>query len=400
MKTKSICSAFFAVIAIILTAALFTGCGKREGNADHPSREDNAVSEAKDGENTEELSEKGNAAFEAKDLEIANIQLCQYLGTDGSRPPKDSTQSISIANRSGKTIDLYGYSVTNNGKVILRIDEHVELEKDAKKVFPLLPDNKGILLPIDLCFLESMILSQDEKEYQKEREKIETMMKRYMPYVTETDKRIFNELITQKHPFYFSEIALISPQNEIVDQILVTGVDIQKNPYSLVAIQNNRILSNFTSVFRKGDYIIVCSVPEMAPFQLGSITYSKSRKAITVQTSGNKYFSLNEGFYVPDLKMTLRLYRDKDFKEEIIHLEGRYFLFEIMSEAQADSVEKIGGESRPVEVYYKFFVTHPDFPELSFAEPVTGNALFRQVGRSKRSTSTKQNVESATDGKK
>ena len=137
MKTKSICSAFFAAVAVFLAAAAFTGCGKREGNADHSLREDNAAFEAKDGENAEELSGKGNAAFEVKDLEIATIQLEQYSGSVRSTQPDVRTQSVSIANRSGRTIDLYGYSVTNNGKEILRIDEHVNLEKDAKKVFPL-----------------------------------------------------------------------------------------------------------------------------------------------------------------------------------------------------------------------------------------------------------------------
>ena len=162
MKTKSICSAFLAVVAIFLTAALFTGCGKREGNADHSLREDNAAFEAKDGENTEELSEKGNAAFEAKDLEIATIQLNQYRGTDGSRPSKGSTQSVSIANQSDKTIDLYDYSITNNGIEIVRIKEHVKLEKGKKKEFPL--QSVNIETEIAPCFIESVIISNDEKK--------------------------------------------------------------------------------------------------------------------------------------------------------------------------------------------------------------------------------------------
>ena len=89
---KSIRSAFLAVVAIFLTAAAFTGCGKREGNADHSLREDNAAFEAKDGENAEELSGKGDAAFEVKDLEIATIQLEQYSGSVRSTQPDVRTQ--------------------------------------------------------------------------------------------------------------------------------------------------------------------------------------------------------------------------------------------------------------------------------------------------------------------
>ena len=400
MKTKSICSAFLAVVAIFLTAALFTGCGKREGNADHPSREDNAVSEAKDGENTEELSEKGNAAFEAKDLEIATIQLNQYRGTDGSRPSKGSTQSVSIANQSDKTIDLYDYSITNNGIEIVRIKEHVKLEKGKKKEFPL--QSVNIETEIAPCFIESVIISNDEKKYQKEREKLETMMKRYLPYVTETNKQDFNALVSERFPFYFSEIALLSPQKETLDQILVTNVEVQKNPYSLVAFLNTRLSHKYTSIFRKGDYVVVCSVPAMEAFQIVRIGYWKNDKALTAYTKGNQYFIENTGFYVPDLNMTLHLYRDKDFKEEILYLEGQKFVFEKMSEVQIDSVEKFfdGLKAKEVEVYYKLFVTHPVFPELSFSEHVTGRALFVRNNGAMRTTSYKHNVDSATDGKK
>ena len=208
MKTKSICSAFFAAIAVFLTVAVFTGCGKREENADHSLREDNAVSEAKDGENTEELSGKGDAAFEAKDLEIATIQLEQYFGNDSSTQPDVRTQSVSIANRSDKTVDLYGYSVTNNGKEILRIDEHVELEKDAKKMFPLPLVDTGkedikqgfAIVP---WFLYSDIL-KDEDAARKEREELETMMERYLPYLTELSRNIYEKnYSTGKNPFAF-----------------------------------------------------------------------------------------------------------------------------------------------------------------------------------------------------
>ena len=104
MKTKSICSAFFSVVAIFLTVAAFTGCGKRGGNADHSLREDNAAFEAKDGENTEELSGKGDAAFEAKDLEIAAVQLEQYSGSIKPTQPNVRTQSVSIANSPTKRL--------------------------------------------------------------------------------------------------------------------------------------------------------------------------------------------------------------------------------------------------------------------------------------------------------
>lgn len=336
------------------------------------------------------------------DLEITNIQLNRYLGSGGSMPPKESTQSISIVNQSDKTIDLYDYSITNNGREILRIKEHVKLEKDAKKVFQLQPvnmgkENKKSSLIIAPCFFESLILFNDEKEYQKERENVEAMMKRYLPYVTEKDRMFFNIKINDRHSFVFSEIALISPQNETVDQILVTEVDVQKNPYSLVAFVNSRILLYYTAIFRKGDYIIVSTVPEMAPFQLGLVGYSKRHKALTALTTGNKYFSETSGFYVPDLKMALRLYRDKDFKEEIVYMEGQQFVFEKMSDAQADSVEKFFDGLKTKEVYYKLFVTHPNFPELSLSEPITGNVLFRQAGSSKKTTFTKDDVESATD---
>ena len=372
MKTKSFRSTIFAVVALFLTAAAFTGCGKREGNADHSLREDNAAFEAKDGENTEELSGKGDAAFEAKDLEIAAVQLEQYSGSIKPTQPNVRTQSVSIANRSDKTIDLYGYSVTNNGKEILRIDEHVELEKDAKKLFPLPlvdtgKENRKQGFAIEPWFLYSIVF-KDENEAWQEREELATMMERYLPYLTELSKTIFEvDYSTGKYSFYFSEIALKSPRNETVDQILLTKVDVQKNPYSLVAFLEP---IQPAGVFRKGDYIIVCSIPEMTPFPVGIIFYSG--QSLAILTSGNQYFSENTGLFVPDQKMTLSLYRDQDLKEEMVRLEGEKFFFNKMSEAQTDELDKFLDGARMKEVYYKLSVTHPVFPELSLPESLTG----------------------------
>ena len=385
MKMKSIRSAFFAVVAIFLTVAVFTGCGQREGNADHSSRENNAAFEAKDGENTEELSEKGNAAFEVKDLEIATIQLDQYSGRVNSTQPDVRTQSVSIANRSGKTIDLYGCSVTNNGKEILRINEHVELEKDAKKVFPLPIVDTGKKyrkqgFAIEPWFLYSVVF-KDENEARKEREELEPIMERYLPYLTEPSRNIFEQdYITGKDTFYFSEIALKSPRNETVDRILLSQVTVRKNPYSLVAFIEP---IQPAGVFRKGDRAIVCSVPEMAPFPLDYLAYWPDFMTLTIITSGNKYFRENADFYVPGLKMTLCLYRDKRFKNEIIRLEGEKFIFRKMSTAQAGEIERSFEGASSKDVYYKLSVTHPDFPELSLPEPLTGKVIIRVQGRSR-----------------
>ena len=385
MKTKPIRSAFFAVVAIFLTTAAFTGCGKRAGNADHSLREDNAAFEAKDGENTEELSEKGDAAFEAKDLEIATIQLEQYSGSIKSTQPNVRTQSVSIANRSDKTIDLYGYSVTNNGKEILRINEHVELEKDAKKVFPLPlvdtgKENRKQGYAIEPWFLYSIVF-KDENEARKEREELETMMERYLPYLTEVNRNIYeNDYLTGKYSCYFSEIALKSPRNETVDQILLSQVEVQKNPYSLVAFLEP---IQPAGVFRKGDYIIVCCVPEMAPFPLDYLAYFPDYVTLAIITSGNKYFRENADFYVPGLKMTLCLYRDKRFKNEIVRLEGEKFIFRKMSTVQAGEIERSFDGASSKDVYYKLFVTHPDFSELSLPEPLTGKVIIRVQGRSR-----------------
>ena len=387
MKTKSFRSTIFAVVAVFLTVAVFTGCGKRGGNADHSLREDNAAFEAKDRENTEELSEKGDAAFafEAKDLEITNIQLEQYSGSIKSTQPNVRTQSVSIANRSDKTIDLYGYSVTNNGKEILRINEHVELEKDAKKVFPLPVVDTGKKyrkqgFAIEPWFLYSVVF-KDENEARKEREELETMMERYLPYLTEPSRNIFEQDdSTGKHTFYFSEIALKSPRNETVDRILLSQVNVLKNPYSLVAFIEP---IQAAGVFRKGDRVIVCSVPEMAPFQLDSLEYRPDFMLLSIITSGNKYFRENADFYVPGLKMTLCLYRDKHFKDEIVRLEGEKFIFRKMSTVQAGEIERFFDGAITKDVYYKLFVTHPDFPELSLPEPLTGKVIIRVQGRSR-----------------
>ena len=397
MKTKSFRSTIFAVVAIFLTVAAFTGCGKRGGNADHSLREDKVAFEANDRENTEELSEKGNAAFEAKDLEIANIQLEQYSGSVRSTQPDVRTQSVSIANRSDKTIDLYGYSVTNNGKEILRIDEHVELEKDAKKVFPLPlvdtgKENRKQGFAIEPWFLYSIVF-KDENEARKEREELATMMERYLPYLTELSKTIFEvDYSTGKYSFYFSEIALKSPHNDVVDQILLTKVDVQKNPYSLVAFLEP---IQPAGVFRKGNRAIVCSVPEMAPFPVDIIFYSG--QSLAILTSGNQYFSENTGLFVPDLKMTLSLYRDQDLKEEMVRLDGEKFVFGKKSEAQTDELDKFLDGARMKEVYYKLSVTHPVFPELSLPEPLTGKVNIQlRLARSGQVRNTNRNTESAT----
>ena len=89
-----------------------------------------------------------------KDLEIAAVHLDRY--SDGQRMQTGFNQFVTIANRSDKTIDLSGYSVTNNGKEILRIGEHIKLEKDARKEFELPPVKAGkddeLRPPIDAWF--------------------------------------------------------------------------------------------------------------------------------------------------------------------------------------------------------------------------------------------------------
>jgi hypothetical protein len=334
---------------------------------------------------------------EQKDLEIATIQLEQYSGSIKSTQPNVRTQSVSIANRSDKTIDLYGYSVTNNGKEILRINEHVELEKDAKKLFPLPlvdtgKENRKQGFAIEPWFLYSIVF-KDENEARKEREELVTMMERYLPYLTELSKTIFEvDYSSGKYTSYFSEIALKSPRNETVDQILLSQVEIQKNPYSLVAFLEP---IQPAGVFRKGDYIIVCCIPEMAPFPVDIICYT-SRRELAIITSGNRYFRENNDFFVPDLKMTLSLYRDQDLKEEMVRLDGEKFVFGKMSEAQTDELEKFLDGARMKEVYYKLSVTHPDFHELSLPEPLTGKVNIRRLGSFRAARNTKQNAESAT----
>ena len=332
---------------------------------------------------------------EQKDLEIANIQLNYYLGDGGSMPSKGSTQSVSIANRSDKTIDLYDYSVTNNGEEILRIKEHVELEKDAKMEFALPPVNtekeNEKRLAINYCFSRYQI-SKDEKEYQKERKELEPIMKRYLPYFTEINRMLFEKNITEERLIFFSEIALKSPHNDVVDQILLTKVDVQKNPYSLVAFLEPL---NFTSVFRKEDYIVVSSVPKMVPFHVGIIFYSG--QSLAIHTRGNQYFSENTGLFVPDQKMTLSLYRDQNLKEEMVRLDGEKFFFNKMSEAQTDELDKFLDGARMKEVYYKLSVTHPDFPELSLPEPLTGKVNIQlRLARNGQVRNTNWNTESAT----
>ena len=333
---------------------------------------------------------------EQKDLEIANIQIEQYSGSIKSTQPNVRTQSVSIANRSDKTIDLYGYSVTNNGKEILRINEHVELEKDAKKVFslPLVDtgkENRKRGFAIEPWFLYSIVF-KDENEARKEREELATMMERYLPYLTEVNRNIYeNDYLTGKYSCYFSEIALKSPRNETVDQILLSQVEIQKNPYSLVAFLEP---IQPAGVFRKGDYIIVCCVPEMAPFPVDIIFYSG--QSLAILTSGNRYFRENNDCFVPDLKMTLSLYRDQDLKEEMVRLEGEKFFFNKMSEAQTDELDTLLDGASMKEVYYKLSVTHPVFPELSLPESLTGKVNIRRLGSfSRAARNTNRNMESA-----
>ena len=334
---------------------------------------------------------------EQKDLEIANIQIEQYSGSIKSTQPNVRTQSVSIANRSDKTIDLYGYSVTNNGKEILRINEYVELEKDAKKLFPLPlvdtgKENRKQGYAIEPWFLYSIVF-KDENEARKEREELATMMERYLPYLTEVNRNIYeNDYLTGKYSCYFSEIALKSPRNETVDRILLSQVEVQKNPYSLVAFLEP---IQPAGVFRKGDYIIVCCVPEMAPFPVDIIYYT-SRLQLAIITSGNRYFRENNDFFVPDLKMTLSLYRDQDLKEEMVRLDGEKFVFGKMSEAQTDELEKFLDGARMKEVYYKLSVTHPVFPELSLPESLTGKVNIRRLGSfSRAARNTNRNMESA-----
>lgn len=362
------------------------------------SREDPASSSSAPKQKQKECESATVQQQEQKDLEIANIQIEQYSGSIKSTQPNVRTQSVSIANRSDKTIDLYGYSVTNNGKEILRINEHVELEKDAKKVFPLPlvdtgKENRKQGYAIEPWFLYSIVF-KDENEARKEREELETMMERYLPYLTEVNRNIYeNDYLTGKYSCYFSEIALKSPRNETVDRILLSQVEVQKNPYSLVAFLEP---IQPAGVFRKGDYIIVCCVPEMAPFPVDIIYYT-SRLQLAIITSGNQYFRENNDFFVPDQKMTLSLYRDQNLKEEIVRLEGEKFFFNKMSEAQTDELDKFLDGARMKEVYYKLSVTHPDFPELSLPEPLTGKVnLQLRLARNGQVRNTNWNTESAT----
>ncbi len=80
--------------------------------------------------------------------------------------------------------------------------------------------------------------------------------------------------------------------------------------------------------------------------------------------------------------MTLCLYRDKRFKNEIVRLEGEKFIFRKMSAAQAGEIERSFDGASSKDVYYKLSVTHPDFPELSLPEPLTGKVIIRVQGRS------------------
>ena len=359
------------------------------------SQEDAASSSSAPKQKQKECESATVQQQEQKDLEIATIQLEQYSVSIKSTQPNVRTQSVSIANRSDKTIDLYGYSVTNNGKEILRINEHVELEKDAKMEFALPPVNtekeNEKRLAINYCFSRYQI-SKDEKEYQKERKELEPIMKRYLPYFTEINRMLFEKYITEERLIFFSEIALKSPHNDVVDQILLTKVDVQKNPYSLVAFLEPL---NFTSVFRKEDYIVVSSVPKMAPFPVDVIFYSG--QSLAIHTRGNQYFSENTGLFVPDQKMTLSLYRDQDLKEEMVRLEGEKFFFNKMSEAQTDELDKFLDGARMKEVYYKLSVTHPDFPELSLPEPLTGKVNIQlRLARSGQVRNTNRDTESAT----
>ena len=361
------------------------------------SQEDPASSSSAPKQKQKECESATVQQQEQKDLEIAAVQIEQYSGSIKSTQPNVRTQSVSIANRSDKTIDLYGYSVTNNGKEILRINEHVELEKDAKKVFPLPlvdtgKENRKQGYAIEPWFLYSIVF-KDENEARKEREELETMMERYLPYLTEVNRNIYeNDYLTGKYSCYFSEIALKSPRNETVDQILLSQVEVQKNPYSLVAFLKP---IQPAGVFRKGDYIIVCCVPEMAPFPVDIIYYT-SRQQLAIITSGNQYFRENNDFFVPDLKMTLSLYRDQDLKEEMVRLDGEKFVFGKMSEAQTDELEKFLDGARMKEVYYKLSVTHPVFPELSLPEPLTGKVNIRRLGSfSRAARNTNRNMESA-----
>ena len=324
-----------------------------------------------------------------KDLEIAIIHLDRYRDS-GILPKTGDNQSVSIANRSDKMIDLYDYSITNNGKEILRIKEHVKLEKDSKKEFFLSKGNtvkEATKSPaIDSWFEHST----GEKDIQGEKESLQSMIKRYQPYLTKEGSDYYAHILNnQKIPFVFSEIALISPQNEIVDQILVTASEIQKNPYSTVAFLNPQKFV-YTSVFRKGDYIIVSTIPKMKPFQIGSSeTYIKGEKRFDLSSWFVSFGILP--FHVPDQEMNLFLYRDEALKEEIIHLEGQDFSFTDLSIKQENAIEEFFNGSEDKKVYYKLFVKHPVFPELSLSEPITGTFDFHLFNWSQKRPSSKWN---------
>ena len=307
-----------------------------------------------------------------KDLEIAAVHLDRY--SDGQRMQTGFNQFVTIANRSDKTIDLSGYSVTNNGKEILRIGEHIKLEKDARKEFELPPVKAGkddeLRPPIDAWFGFAK-----EREFPNEREELEPIMKRYLPYITEKSMKYFTDVIlTRRYQYIFSEIALVSPQKEVADRILVTTSDVRENPYSIVAFLDPQTYI-YTSVFRKGDRITVSTIPRMIPFQLANVMYNRDEAALSMTKTPSEYFGIGM-MHVPYQKMTLALYRDKDFNDEIVWIEGHDFFFYGIDKEQAEKLDAFSGR----KVYYKVFVTHPDSPELSLAEPVTGEFELHAFG--------------------
>jgi len=311
-----------------------------------------------------------------KDLEISIIHLDRH--SVGGIVQMGFNQSISITNSSNKTIDLFDYSISNNGKEILRITEHIKLENGTKKEFRLSPvkdvkDDK-FYPALDAWFG----ILKNEKDIQKEKENLDPIMKRYLPYMTEDSLKYYSD-ITLKHryPYLFLEIALISPQKEVVDQILVTTSDVQKNPYSIVAFVDIKRYV-YTSIFRKGNRITTSTIPEMIPFQLMVVSYYKNEHALSVTKSPSEYFGAG-WMDVTNQKMMLHLYSDKDLVDEIVCLEGNDFYFSEIDKEQSEKIESYLGDSYNRKVYYRMVVTHPDFAELSLPEPVTGDFELNSI---------------------
>lgn len=303
------------------------------------------------------------------DLEISKIDLDRNYEKLAIKIGNE--QAISIANRSNKAIDLYDYSITINDIEVFRFKEHLYLSEKTSKKIPLRNiEEKNTGNPA----INFWLISQTEKEANNNK-RFQLTAEKYHQYMKEED---FNEMMecfsSKRTPFLFSEIALLSPKREKIDQVLVSDFCVQKNPYSSVAyLDPDKYL--FTSVFKKDNKIVVSTISEMIPFQATRIRYCKEDNLLSVFESPSEYFGLGS-MCVPDQKMTLRLYYDEKHVEEIVCLEGDRFYFYIVNKEQGNKIEDFFMGEEKKKVYYEIVVSHPDFPELSLSSPILGHTFF------------------------